>query len=56
MQTQKGLGNRTLNDSLVELVKKGVVDPKEAYIKAVDKAGLVGIFERNNVPLEMAEE
>jgi twitching motility protein PilT len=56
MQTQKGLGNRALNDSLMELVKKGLVDPKEAYIKAVDKAGLVGIFERNNVPLEMAEE
>jgi twitching motility protein PilT len=56
MQTQKGLGNRTLNDSLLELVKKGVVEPKEAYIKAVDKAGIVGLFERNNVPLEMAEE
>jgi len=56
MQTQKSLGNRTLNDSLMDLVKKGAVDPKEAYIKAVDKAGLVSLYERNNVPLEIEEE
>jgi twitching motility protein PilT len=56
MQTQKGMGNRTLNDSLVELVKKGLVDPKEAYIKAVDKVGLVGLYERANIPLEIEGE
>jgi twitching motility protein PilT len=56
MQTQKSLGNRTLNDSLMDLVKKGAVDPKEAYIKAVDKAGLVSLYERNTVPLEIEEE
>jgi len=56
MQTQKGMGNRTLNDSLLELVKKGLVDPKEAYIKAVDKVGLVSLYERNNIPLEIEGE
>jgi twitching motility protein PilT len=55
MQTQKGMGNRTLNDSLLELVKKGIVDPKEAYIRSVDKVGLVGLFERSNIQLEITE-
>jgi twitching motility protein PilT len=53
MQTQKNLGNRTLNDSLLELVKKKLVEPKEAYVKAVDKAALLSIFERNNITVEM---
>jgi twitching motility protein PilT len=55
MQTQKNLGNRTLNDSLLELVKKKLVEPKEAYVKAVDKAALLSLFERNNVTLKMEE-
>jgi len=53
MQTQKSMGNRTLNDSLFELVKKRVVDPKEAYIKAVDKAGLVSLLERENISIDL---
>jgi twitching motility protein PilT len=56
MQTQKSMGNRTLNDSLYELVKKRVVDPKEAYIKAVDKAGLLAMFEKANIEFELEEE
>ncbi len=59
MQTQKGLGNITLNDSLLQLVKKRIVEPQEAYIKAVDKEALVSLFERNNVrfdPGKMAAE
>jgi hypothetical protein len=27
----------TMNDSLIDLVKRQVVDPKEAYYKAVNK-------------------
>lgn len=34
-------GMRLLNDSLAELVKNGVVAPDQAYIKAVDKGGVV---------------
>lgn len=56
MQTQKSMGNRTLNDSLFELVKKGAVDPKEAYIKAVDKAGLLALYERANIEVELEGE
>ncbi len=49
MQTQRQLGMRTLNDSLLELVTKKLVEPKEAYIKAVDKSGLLAMYERSNV-------
>jgi twitching motility protein PilT len=55
MQTQKNLGNRTLNDSLLQLVKKKIVEPKEAYIKAVDKASLTTMFERNNIVVKLEE-
>ena len=55
MQTQKNIGNRTLNDSLLELVKKKLVEPKEAYVKAVDKASLLVAFERSNITFKMEE-
>jgi len=38
MQTGKTHGMVMLNDALFELVKNGIVEPKDAYIKAVDKA------------------
>jgi len=41
MQTSRKAGMVTLNDALLELVDAKVVEPKEAYMKAVDKAGLV---------------
>lgn len=37
MQTGKNLGMVMLNDALFELVQKGIVEPRDAYIKAVDK-------------------
>jgi twitching motility protein PilT len=37
MQTGKNAGMRLLNDSLIELVKAGVVDMEEAYAKSVEK-------------------
>ncbi len=40
MQTGKAAGNRLLNDSLADLVSRGVVDSEEALSKAVDKAEL----------------
>jgi twitching motility protein PilT len=49
MQTQRQLGMRTLNDSLVEHVKAKFVEPKEAYIKAVDKAALLALYERAGI-------
>jgi hypothetical protein len=40
MQTSRRLGMTTINDALVELVEKGLVEPKEAYLRAVDKGNL----------------
>ena len=40
IQTSKSLGMRSLNDSLIELVKNGIVDPQEALDRSADKAGL----------------
>ena len=40
MQTGKAAGNQLLNDSLADLVSRGVVDAEEALSKAVDKADL----------------
>ena len=37
MQTSRRLGMVTLNDALIELVDKREVEPREAYLKAVDK-------------------
>jgi twitching motility protein PilT len=38
MQTGRNQGMVTMNDSLMELVRKGLVEPMEAYMKSVNKA------------------
>ena len=44
MQTSKKLGMVTLNDALIDLVDRDLVEPKEAYMKAVDKANFVAML------------
>ena len=34
----------TLNDALLELVEKKEISPDEAYVKSVEKTGLVASF------------
>jgi twitching motility protein PilT len=46
MQTSRNLGMRTLNESLLELVKSGTVEPAEAYLKSVDKQGFLSACEQ----------
>ncbi len=41
MQTSRKQGMVLLNDALMELVQAKKVEPKEAYMKAIDKAGLL---------------
>jgi hypothetical protein len=43
-----------MNDSFLDLVKRKVVDPQEAYAKAVDKAGLLAQFKRNSIDTSWA--
>ncbi len=41
MQTSKRLGMITMNDTLIGLVEDKLVEPKEAYMKSVDKGNFV---------------
>lgn len=51
MQTGKSKGMVMLNDAMIELCKKGIVEPKDAYIKAVDKTGFEMLLERNGLKI-----
>jgi len=46
MQTGKQHGMVMLNDALFDLVQKGLVEPRDAYIKAVDKANFESMLTR----------
>ncbi len=46
MQTGKNLGMVMLNDALFALVQKGLVEPRDAYVKAVDKPGFEMLLTR----------
>lgn len=51
MQTGKNHGMVMLNDALFEHVKNGLVEPRDAYIKAVDKAGFETLLQRGGFKL-----
>ena len=46
MQTARGQGMVTLNDALLDLVKRKVVEPAEAIKKAVAKSEMKAALER----------
>ena len=52
MQTGKNVGMQTLNDALFDLVKKKLVEPQEAYTKAIQKTELKQMLERGGFKLE----
>lgn len=56
MQTSKRLGMRTMNDSLLELVSTKQVTAEDAYVKAVDKAGLANMFRNANIPCKLVTQ
>ena len=47
MQTGKQHGMVLLNDALMDLVQKGLVEPRDAYLKAVEKPGFEALLTRN---------
>jgi len=49
MQTGRGVGMRTMNDALVELVRDGTVEAEEAYAKAPNKSEFAGFLNRLGV-------
>jgi twitching motility protein PilT len=54
MQTGKKYGMSLMTEALLELVKKKIVEPVEAYAKALDKTGLLNSFKKNNVDTSWA--
>ena len=51
MQTGKNLGMVMLNDALFAHVQSGAVEPRDAYIKAVDKTNFETLLTRNGFKL-----
>ncbi len=54
MQTGGKQGMKLLNDSLFELVSKGLVDPTEAYMKAVDKDALMSTYQNAGIQVDFS--
>jgi twitching motility protein PilT len=49
MQTARKHGMIMLNDAILDLVKRDLVTPEEAYVKAIDKPGLLVLFKNANI-------
>ena len=54
MQTAKGQGMVVLNDALFKIVVDKLVSPEEAYIKAIDKQGLLTMFKSKGITVKLA--
>jgi len=54
MQTAKGQGMVVLNDALFKLVADKTVTPEEAYIKAIDKLGLMTMFKAKGITVKLS--
>jgi len=52
IQTGQNVGMRTFTDSLFQLVKDGIITPREAYLKAVDKISLEQKFSGAGISLD----
>jgi twitching motility protein PilT len=54
MQTSKNIGMTTMNDSLMSLVQNKQIEPKDAWLKATDKGGLLNMFKNAGLPTTFA--
>ena len=55
MQVGRAQGMVALNDALMDLVTKKLVEPQEAYLKAVDKAGFEGLLKRTGIDTKFVQ-
>ena len=51
MQTGRAKGMVALHDAPLDLVKRGLVEPREAWLKAIDKEALAKAFAANGIAL-----
>jgi twitching motility protein PilT len=56
MQTSKNIGMCVMNESLLDLVKKKIVEPKDAYAKSLNKADFRGLLEREGIRIPNLQE
>ena len=49
MQTNKKLGMVMLNDALLDLVDRQLIEPQQAYLKSVDKAAVLAALKHRGV-------
>jgi twitching motility protein PilT len=54
IQTGKKYGMCLMNESFTDLAKRKIVDPQDAYAKAMDKPGLLNMFRKNNIDTSWA--
>ena len=54
MQTGKKYGMCQMNDSFTDLVKRKVLDPQEAYARAMDKVGLINSYKKSGIDTSWA--
>jgi twitching motility protein PilT len=54
MQTGKKYGMCQMNDSFMDLVRRKVIEPQEAYGRAMDKTGLLATFKKNAIDTSWA--
>ena len=55
MQTSKRIGMITMNDTLLDLVEQKLVEPKEAWMKSVDKTSFLNSLKAKGYPVSFAE-
>ncbi len=55
MQVGRAQGMVALNDALMDLVTKKLVEPQEAYLKSVDKAAFEGLLKRAGIDTRFAQ-
>lgn len=51
MQTGRALGMVMLNDALFDLVKNDIVEPRDAYLKSIDKTGFEAMLTKGGYKL-----
>ncbi len=56
IQTSKKLGMLTMNDALLDLVERKVIEPDEAYMKSVEKAGLAASLKAKGFKVTLTAE
>jgi twitching motility protein PilT len=54
MQTGKKHGMCLMNENFADLVKKKIVEPQEAFAKAIEKASLIQTFKKNGIDVSWA--